>query len=157
MSVDRGVDSDTQVDTHSDTHNDASPARALAPASRLAERVDELHTQARAGHGAANEAHALLVVYTAPTRSAAERERYLRTMHEAMRAAMPVAEVVARLGQRAVAAIVSREPRALRDAVRSLNAQIDVAIQEDRLPTTHVCIEPIPVSGGKLAALQRDL
>ena len=149
MSVDHGIDVDPTTD--------APPRSGLAPASQLADCVDELNALARGRCVAANEEHALLVVYTAPTRSASERERYLTAIHDAIRAAMPAAEVVAQLGERAVATIVSREPRSLCGAVRSLNAQIDVAVWENRLPTTHVCIEPVPASGRKLAALYRDL
>ena len=135
---------------------DALPGCALAPESQLAERVDQLHAHARARWAEANDEHALLVVHTAPTRSAAERERHLQTVYAAMRAALPGSDLVARLGSRAVAAIVPREPRLLRDAVRTLNAQIDVAVWENRLPTTRVCIERIPSSGRRLAELLHD-
>ena len=136
---------------------DALPGCALAPEGRLAERVDELNARARARWAEANDTHALLVVHTAPTRSESERERYLQTVFAAMRAALPGSELVARLGSRAAAAIVPREPRLLRDAVRALNAQIDVAVWENRLPTTRVCIERIPTSGRRLADLLHDL
>lgn len=129
----------------------------LAPISLLAARVDQLNARARAQREDANDGFALLVVYTAPTRSPSDRERYMRAVHAAMSAAMPAGEFVARLGPRAAAAIVTREPRALRDTVHSLNAQIDIALWEDRLPTTRVCIEPLPTSGGRLALLLTDL
>jgi hypothetical protein len=134
------------------------PLTELASVPYLLTRLDEVRADARVRGELIELTHALTVVKTAPTPDPVERETHMITVQIALRAAFPGGTTLARIGPNCATALVpSHDPTSLSEALSVLQAELDAAINEGRLPRSRTWLERLPHDRATMPALLREL
>lgn len=134
------------------------PLTELASVPYLLTRLDEIRADARVRGELVELTHTFTVVKTAPTADAVERETHMITVQIALRTAFPGGITLARIGPNcAVALVPSTDTGALSESLAVLQAEIDAAITEGRLPRTRTWLERLPHERSAMPALLREL
>jgi hypothetical protein len=134
------------------------PLTELASLPYLITRLDEIRADARVRGELIELTHTLTVVKTAPTSDAVERETHMITVQVALRTAFPGGVTLARIGPNCAVALVSHtDSLALAESLAVLQAELDAAVKEGRLPRTRTWLEPLPHDRAGIPPLLREL
>lgn len=129
----------------------------LVPVQYLSTRIGELWAEARLIGQPVQDTHTLVVVKAAAVRHPIERETHMITIQTALRSAFRGGETLARIGRTTAGALATRAADRLHPALAVLRAELGIAMDERRLPTTRFWLESVPHDPESLAALVREL
>jgi hypothetical protein len=134
------------------------PLTELASVPYLLARLDEVRADANV-HGELIElTHVFAVVKTTPTSDAVERETHMITVQIALRTAFPGGVTLARIGPNcAVALVPASDSLARPESLAVLQAELDAAVTEGRLPRTRTWLERLPANRATMPGLLREL